>query len=224
VYSVLYCPRTLKNLKPRATHLDNSNRKCFHTQTHHQGSVSEWGFLNVLFKQLPRIKLSLKVIMQQSHESPQLFTIGHPYQNAFISGPVYGAYTFSQVAIPQVQMQSSPQPLSFKQQVQSPALSLSDDSRATRFGREPDIVYTNRTTINRVNNINVGFENPIRRTRSGHVSKTRVTKRGDLTKVCPSCSKLWRLCSCSNVKNRPAPKPYCKFVPPRMLNKQMDSN
>jgi hypothetical protein len=66
----------------------------------------------------------------------------------------------------------------------------------------------------------------IRRTRAGHVSKTRVSKRNEsnLTKICPSCSKLWRLCNCSNVKNRPAPKPYCKFVPPRMLKKQDDAN
>jgi len=66
-----------------------------------------------------------------------------------------------------------------------------------------------------------------RTTKVGHVSKTRVQKRTseiNLHKTCPGCFKLWRNCKCSNIKNRPDPKPYCKFVPPRMLKKkqQMD--
>ena len=65
--------------------------------------------------------------------------------------------------------------------------------------------------------------------RSGHVSKVhRVnTKRTidqiNLQKSCPNCSKYWRNCKCSNIKNRPDPKPYCKFVPPRMLRKLMNN-
>jgi hypothetical protein len=60
-------------------------------------------------------------------------------------------------------------------------------------------------------------------TKVGHVSKTRVQKRTseiNLHKTCPGCFKLWRYCKCSNIKNRPDPKPYCKFVPPRMLKKK----
>lgn len=64
----------------------------------------------------------------------------------------------------------------------------------------------------------------MRRTRVGQVSKTRASKRPsaevNLHKTCPGCMKLWRMCNCSNVKNRPAPKPYAKFIPPRMLRKQ----
>lgn len=63
----------------------------------------------------------------------------------------------------------------------------------------------------------------IRRTRRGHVSKTRMSKRTvevNLHKSCPSCCKLWKNCKCANIKNRPDPQPYCKFVPPRMLRKQ----
>ena len=66
--------------------------------------------------------------------------------------------------------------------------------------------------------------------RSGHVSKNhRVnTKRAtidqiNLQKSCPNCSKYWRNCKCSNIKNRPDPKPYCKFVPPRMLRKLVNN-
>ena len=63
----------------------------------------------------------------------------------------------------------------------------------------------------------------LRRTRRGHVSKTRMSKRTvevNLHKSCPGCCKLWKNCKCSNIKNRPDPKPYCKFIPPRMLKKQ----
>lgn len=64
----------------------------------------------------------------------------------------------------------------------------------------------------------------IRRTKSGYISKaSRVAKRSNveinLHKSCPGCLKLWRKCQCSNIKNRPDPKPYCKFIPPRMLRK-----
>ena len=71
------------------------------------------------------------------------------------------------------------------------------------------------------------YPNMIRSKRSGHVSKSRVlVKRSavdqiNLQKSCPNCSRYWRNCKCSNIKNRPDPKPYCKFVPPRMLRKQM---
>lgn len=66
--------------------------------------------------------------------------------------------------------------------------------------------------------------------RSGHVSKShRVSAKRttidqiNLQKSCPNCSKYWRNCKCSNIKNRPDPKPYCKFVPPRMLRKLMNN-
>jgi hypothetical protein len=64
-------------------------------------------------------------------------------------------------------------------------------------------------------------------TKLGHVSKTRVQKRTseiNLHKTCPGCFKLWRNCKCSNIKNRPDPKPYCKFVPPRMQKKKQQSD
>lgn len=73
------------------------------------------------------------------------------------------------------------------------------------------------------------YPNMVRSKKSGHVSKNRAMgKRGstdqiNLQKSCPNCSRYWRNCKCSNIKNRPAPKPYCKFVPPRMLKKQMSS-
>lgn len=42
-------------------------------------------------------------------------------------------------------------------------------------------------------------------------------------KSCPGCDRYWKFCKCSNIKNRPDPQPYCKFVPPRMLkNKTID--
>jgi hypothetical protein len=66
----------------------------------------------------------------------------------------------------------------------------------------------------------------IRRTKSGYVSKTRMPKRAEVNfqKACPGCYKQWRYCKCSNIKNRPDPKPYEKFIPPRMQRKQSNLN
>lgn len=41
----------------------------------------------------------------------------------------------------------------------------------------------------------------------------------NMQKACTSCRRLWQHCRCANIKNRPDPKPYEKFVPPRLLNK-----
>ena len=82
--------------------------------------------------------------------------------------------------------------------------------------------HTSRTFSSRT------FENNstsvIKRKHSGYVNKSRGSKRSNetvnLKKSCPSCLKFWKNCKCSNIKNRPNPKPYCKFIPPRMLRKQ----
>jgi hypothetical protein len=86
---------------------------------------------------------------------------------------------------------------------------------------------SNSNTRSNSNRSEAYYPNMIRSKRSGHVSKSRVlVKRSsvdqiNLQKSCPNCSRYWRNCKCSNIKNRPDPKPYCKFVPPRMLRKQM---
>lgn len=45
----------------------------------------------------------------------------------------------------------------------------------------------------------------------------RSTDPDNCQKACPGCDRYWKFCKCSNIKERPDPKPYCKFVPPRLL-------
>jgi hypothetical protein len=78
------------------------------------------------------------------------------------------------------------------------------------------------------------FADDILKVPPGLAAKTRLIKHQqqqqqrativdvNLHKTCPGCFKLWRMCQCSNVKNRPAPKPYSKFIPPRMQKKIVD--
>jgi hypothetical protein len=153
------------------------------------------------------------VIMQ----SQDLFTIAaHPatFQGAYINGQT---------------MYSSLQPMSVVDvsMPMTPNINNHNNNNNNNNNNDNDcrLFSANRQNSSFINRSNGGYyshTSPIRRTRmSGHVSKSKVIKRNtDLTKICPSCSKLWRLCNCSNVKNRPAPKPYCKFVPPRMLNQK----
>lgn len=85
--------------------------------------------------------------------------------------------------------------------------------------------FTSRTSS--YESLQNSLNNSIRRTKSGYISKNRGVKRPveiNLHKSCPGCLKLWRKCQCSNIKNRPDPKPYSKFIPPRMLRKQNASN
>jgi len=42
-------------------------------------------------------------------------------------------------------------------------------------------------------------------------------------KSCPGCDRFWKFCKCSNIKERPDPQPYCKFVPPRLQIKAKKS-
>lgn len=85
--------------------------------------------------------------------------------------------------------------------------------------------FTSRTSS--YESLQNSLNNSIRRTKSGYISKNKSVKRPgevNLHKTCPGCLKLWRKCQCSNIKNRPDPKPYSKFIPPRMLRKQNSSN
>ncbi len=53
--------------------------------------------------------------------------------------------------------------------------------------------------------------------------KLNQSKPANYQKSCPGCDRYWKFCKCSNIKNRPDPQPYCKFVPPRMLrNKSVE--
>lgn len=169
------------------------------------------------------------IVFMQSADS-SMYTYAHPYPpGAYMTQT--GAFTAYAPAAPHIMSMGPPQ------QAPSAASALIDVAPPVVFNPtplkanvNPDYrMYTNRPFTNRSNTTNPNMCDPgmIRRTRSGHVSKTRVSKRAEatnLTKTCPSCSKQWRLCHCSNVKNRPAPKPYCKFVPPRMANKQRESS
>ena len=81
--------------------------------------------------------------------------------------------------------------------------------------------FTNRTTsLSAVDS----QAYPMKHKRLAHLNKTKLAKRSvepvNLQKSCPNCDRYWKYCKCSNIKNRPDPKPYCKFVPPRMLKKQ----
>jgi hypothetical protein len=111
-----------------------------------------------------------------------------------------------------------------RQSLSSYASTSSIKSTSFRSYANPSRAYSNRTSneFYFTNNSNASQQN-LRRTKRGHVSKTRSSKRTseiNLHKSCPGCCKLWKNCKCSNIKNRPAPQPYCKFVPPRMLRKQ----
>lgn len=159
---------------------------------------------------------------------PNLFTIAHPFPASFISAspatfsaygppPPGASYLTTTGTAPQsgaaALVEVCPAPPNGFAFTPIPMKPIAQECRRPFTSRSASFSAPSNTQI-------------IRRTRAGHVSKTRVSKRGEsnLTKICPSCSKLWRLCNCSNVKNRPAPKPYCKFVPPRMLKKQGDAN
>lgn len=144
---------------------------------------------------------------------------------AFINQPV--AFSVTSLSMPPsmpnqfIQMQSSA--TSVLTSKFSPS-ELTDESVPTRSVCNQNRPFTSRTAS--FDSVQNSLNNSIRRTKSGYITKNRGSKRPieiNLHKSCPGCLKLWRKCQCSNIKNRPDPKPYCKFIPPRMLRKQNNS-
>ena len=80
--------------------------------------------------------------------------------------------------------------------------------------------YANREcSFNNYSSHNASF----RRKNGIYANKGRIIQKQaepNFHKSCPGCYKQWRYCKCSNIKNRPRPKRYEKFVPPRMLRKE----
>lgn len=177
-------------------------------------------------------------------QAPDLYTIAaNPFQGAYINAPAppTAAFTAAYTTLPAAAILAPAQAAPHSATQQSAAATLIEVSNMMHYQRPAstrEFTSASATTdyhmLSSSNNRATTFMNKtkanysstaeIRRTRSGHVSKSKAIKRvgeANLTKICPSCSKLWRLCNCSNIKNRPAPKPYCKFVPPRMLKKNL---
>lgn len=158
-----------------------------------------------------------------------------PYQPSFINQPSnVTSYALSPMNMPPSMPQYCQAPNSGASiltsssyaQSSSGVVSSSIDSNTSRSTNSQNRPFGNRTSNN--DSFGNGQNSAIRRTKSGYISKSRVAKRSNveinLHKSCPGCLKLWRKCQCSNIKNRPDPKPYCKFIPPRMLRKLNANN
>ncbi|CAF0806840.1 unnamed protein product [Brachionus calyciflorus] len=149
-----------------------------------------------------------------------------PAQGAFLNQPI--AFSMPSISVPNQFVQlpgtSSASVLTsnFNQSSQTTVISSSNDMNPPRT-----LPVQNRPFTSRTESMQSSLNNSIRRTKSGYISKNRGVKRPveiNLHKSCPGCLKLWRKCQCSNIKNRPDPKPYCKFIPPRMQRKQNAAN
>ncbi len=60
------------------------------------------------------------------------------------------------------------------------------------------------------------FNSMLKKKNKTRTATSQLLEEIDFHKFCPGCSRFWKKCKCSNIKNRPHPKPYSKFVPPRM--------
>ena len=156
---------------------------------------------------------------------------GNPSFLAIPAHSTYPGFISTAYAVPVIQnvLSSSFHPPSISNSFFSGASTLSNGNQLscnTNFEalhKGAPVIHPSRACSNRTILEN-NSTSLIRRKRSGHVSKSRVPRRAietvNLKKSCPGCFKFWKNCTCSNIKNRPDPKPYCKFVPPRMLKKQ----
>ena len=97
---------------------------------------------------------------------------------------------------------------------------LSNTAQHTMYSHSSN---ANRPFTNRTTSLNA-TDSQAYSMKHKRLNKAKLAKRSvepvNLQKSCPNCDRYWKYCKCSNIKNRPDPKPYCKFVPPRMLKKQ----
>ncbi|RNA16531.1 hypothetical protein BpHYR1_039153 [Brachionus plicatilis] len=172
------------------------------------------------------------VLMPSIENGSYFYAISNPAtyspNPAFINQPV--AFSVTSLSLPPsipsqyVQMQSSASSVLTSKLSSLETTDISNDPVSTRAICNQSRPFTSRTAS--YDSAQNSLNSSIRRTKSGYISKNRGSKRPieiNLHKSCPGCLKLWRKCQCSNIKNRPDPKPYCKFIPPRMLRKQNSS-
>ena len=163
--------------------------------------------------------------MPSIEQTPNYLPYSYPAQSVnYLNPSNYNGLNYNvtnyQLAANPIQIQTSPT-------LQTPNVMFQNVENEQRVNHNYHHQQYNNN--NNKNKTDVYYPNMIRSKRSGHVSKNRVSSKRttdqiNLQKSCPNCSKYWRNCKCSNIKNRPDPKPYCKFVPPRMLKKQMSNS
>lgn len=149
----------------------------------------------------------------------------YPNQTPFPPAPSATGYQQIAYSIPSISLPPSIPSQYVQVQMSQTTVSASSEMNPPRTMPPQSRPFTSRTST--YESTQSSLNNSMRRTKSGYISKNRGIKRPvevNLHKLCPGCLKLWRKCQCSNIKNRPDPKPYCKFVPPRMLRKQNAAN